>query len=344
MNQKGSTGILVIVFLVLLTSVGALLFWQTSSAPVMDDILSRESDATLSGTWQSLDDAQSVVEYSDDGTMRDVYGGVEMSSGTWRLSGDDATDLRAIIDGEEYRYAILELTDTRLIMSYMPRGNTLRYERVDAEQVFNMSGRAKAIEQESDLWREYSDDRAGFSLKYPGNVEPIWSSAGTQYSLRMMVDVQDTSTFEEFAPLGMDTDTVSKNLVALSNGEYGEGVDVPFNASKRVREVSGIYAQDFMVLARFEVCSVLMERKLYFLHNGQQVIITLYGPQEAILQESPEYFTQDTENCGEEMIWNFNKQEDFYNNLKNGTGARKAQEWYDTFDAIVETLEIDDEE
>ena len=39
-----------------------------------------------------------------------------------------------------------------------------------AELEFNNSGRAKAIEGETDLWQFYEDKDTGFTIKYPHNV------------------------------------------------------------------------------------------------------------------------------------------------------------------------------
>ena len=39
----------------------------------------------------------------------------------------------------------------------------------DEEKEFNASGRAKAIEDETDLWMFHEDEKAGFSIKYPSD-------------------------------------------------------------------------------------------------------------------------------------------------------------------------------
>jgi hypothetical protein len=208
------------------------------------------------------------------------------------------------------------------------------------EQAFNESGRAKAIEQESDLWRIYSDDEAGFSFKYPHNVELAADSYYRGDALGVAIDVQDVADMEQDAPLSMDKRTIEINQAALALGNYGEDVDMPYGPSRQVRTLSGINAQDFIVFGRFEVCNVAMERKLYFIHNDTQVILTVYGSRDHIMEESAEYFTTHPSHCAEEIVWDFEKQEDFYHALVNDNLGPYAQEWMQAFEGIVRTVEV----
>lgn len=209
-----------------------------------------------------------------------------------------------------------------------------------AEKEFNESGRAKAIEQESDLWPLYADEASGFSFQYPHGVVVVENPFDAGGALRVTVDVMDVDEMPERGPLSFDAETVAINTAALSRGEYGQPVDNPLPESQRVRALDGANAQDFVVLGRFEVCNVVMERKLYFLNGDTQVIITLHGPQEHIMQEAAQYFTVDPANCGEEIIWVHDMQADFYNQLVSGSGGSIAQEWFDTFDQIADTVEV----
>jgi len=86
----------------------------------------------LTGTWQSIDDAKSVVRYTEDGTMADIYDGEELGSGTWSMKQGHRKSamLTTMMNGEEYTYQIEELTESELIMIYMPRGNVLRYNKI----------------------------------------------------------------------------------------------------------------------------------------------------------------------------------------------------------------------
>jgi len=80
--------------------------------------------------------------------------------------------------------------------------------------------------------------------------------------------------------------------------------------------------------------------RLYFFNDDNQILISLSGPEDMIVETMPDYFTTDPANCGEQKIWDFEKQAQFYNDLAAGSGSVVAQEWFDTFDKIVKTIEI----
>jgi len=203
------------------------------------------------------------------------------------------------------------------------------------EQAFNDSGRAKAIENETDLWPVFESPEAEFSLRYPHNVS-MDKTADADFLLSVNVDA--ITDMEEFAPLGFGFDMAMKNKESLNLGEYGEAVDFAFSDSQVVRNLGEINAQDFLVLGRFEVCDKVLERKLYFFRNGQQIVITLSVPREKVASVIPaKFLTTDPENCGEALIWDFEKQSEFYAELVSGNGEEAVQEWFDGFDAIVDT-------
>jgi hypothetical protein len=206
----------------------------------------------------------------------------------------------------------------------------------ELEQEFNNSGRAKAIEKEEDLWQYFEDLETGFSVKYPHNVTLGNNAENNELTLHIEsahIDMLDST-------MGFNTETAKVNSKALSNGTYGTNVDWPLEESKKIRQVSSTNAQDFMVLGRFEVCDVKFQRFLYFFKNDHQVVISLLGQKDNILEESPEFFTVDSNNCGDEIIWEIEKQGDFYKQLENNQRPEKSQEWFDTFDAIVNTIEF----
>ena len=208
----------------------------------------------------------------------------------------------------------------------------------EEEKEFNESGRAKAIESETDLWKIYEDKNADFSIKYSGDV--LFGDIKTD-ELHLTVSSEKVDTLE--GTMGFNKETALKNMESLGKGEYGENVDWPINESKKVRKISDINAQEFMVLSRFEVCSVVFERKLYFFSNNYQVVITLAGPRDEIINNAPEYFTTNKENCGDEKIWNFDKQGQFFENLEKNAGPEAAQEWFNLFDKIAGTIIINSE-
>jgi len=206
----------------------------------------------------------------------------------------------------------------------------------EEEKEFNDSGSAKAIEDITDLWQFYEDTNAGLTIKYPNNVT---LNGDDEDSLRLRISSESIDGLE--GTMGFNEETARGNMEKLRLGVYGKNVDSPIGASMRVRNIGDTNAQEFMVLSRFEVCSVTFERKLYFFHNNNQIVITLVGPK-SIVENSPEYFTTNEENCGTEQIWNFEKQNQFYTDLASNQGSAIAQEWFDTFEDIVDTIELNE--
>jgi len=125
------------------------------------------------------------------------------------------------------------------------------------EQDFNDSGQAKAILDETDLWKFHQDDNAGFSIKYPSNVNFQGEGAG---GYTLTVEVQKIEDLN--GTMGFDTETAQKNKEALQIGEYGQNVDWPLEASKMSVTLGPVNAQHFIVLSRFEVCDVVFEKDI----------------------------------------------------------------------------------
>jgi len=204
------------------------------------------------------------------------------------------------------------------------------------EKDFNNSGRAKAIIDETDLWSYYDNLMAGFTIKYPHSVSFDNKNADSFYKLS--ISAEKIETLE--GTMGFNKETALKNQESLNNGDYGTDVDWPLEVSKKVVDLGNVNAQEFMVLGRFEVCSVSFIRTLYFFNGDNQIVISLSGPENEIVETMPEYFTTDPANCGEQKIWDFEKQAQFYIDLADNKGSVVAQEWFDTFAKIITTIEI----
>lgn len=211
-------------------------------------------------------------------------------------------------------------------------------EEKSDEEKFNDSGRAKAIEDETDLWQLYDNSEVDFSFQYPHDVtlintsEKITNLEQTYISVRL----KDIGTKEN--PMDLDAEEEMATIEALHSGEFGENHDFVLDASKDVRSVGFLFAQDLAVLSRFEVCNVTLERKLVFYFNNKEITITLYGPTDTLKETMPEYFTANSENCRDETVWNLDMQEEFYNELVDANGSEEIQRWYDYFDQIAETI------
>jgi hypothetical protein len=228
-----------------------------------------------------------------------------------------------------FGYIILDKEDTEV-------DNTPEISQ--KEQDFNNSGQAKAILDETDLWKFYESKDGGFSIKYPHDVS---FDGDSNKSFDLTIEVDEVSGLE--GTMGYNEETALVNIEALKNGQYGEGVDFSFEASEKVRNIDGVNAQDFIVLGRFEVCDVTFERKSYFFNDGKQVVITLKGDEDMIKSGMSDYFETNEANCGNEKIWDFDKQGEFYKELSENRGIGIAQDWFNSFDRIIDTIEFNKE-
>lgn len=187
-------------------------------------------------------------------------------------------------------------------------------------------------------WSTIKIDEVGISFKLPDNVYLLGNkSIDSSRTKKMAIKV----TFEEFDsigdyPSGYGKEDALKDSELLKTGEFGLGIDWPAEDSKKVVQIGDIYAKSFMVLGRFEVCDVTFERILLFYYNGYRVIITLYGPGQSIISSMPEYFMTESYCGAVRRVEN----SDFYNALSNGNGSESAEEWYNVFDEIIDTIKV----
>lgn len=207
-----------------------------------------------------------------------------------------------------------------------------------SEEEFNASGQTKTIENETNFWQIYEDKQAGFSLKYPYMVV-----LDGEEDLNLDVEVTKIDNLDY---PGFDKADVLEDVQALKNGQVTEnsGEYWGLSLSEKVISLGDLNGQEFMVLSRFEVCDVTFERKLLFYKNGYRVLITLEEKKSNIVDNLPQYFTVNEDNCGNEIIWDFDKQDQFYKDLVAGKGFFTIQEWFNTFDKIVGTIEFLDVE
>lgn len=185
-------------------------------------------------------------------------------------------------------------------------------------------------------WQLYEDRTIGFSLRHPKDII-LNQNKRDSLSLAIKSEKIDSLNY----PMNYDKETAENDRQELIKGNYGKGPDWPLRVSKKVRSVGPINGQEFMVLARFEVCDVTFERKLVFYHNGYQTIITLYGNKNNIISNNPSYFKTDQANCGSMKIWDSEKRELFYQNLVDESLSGDAQTWFNLFDDIVNTIKIE---
>lgn len=176
-------------------------------------------------------------------------------------------------------------------------------------------------------WQTYTNSEAGFSFKYPSSVILSENPNATKQTLTVTVD--KVATLPDELPLSLG------RIDALS-----EKARLEKNEGEELIKIGALNGQTQTILSQFEVCSVLFTRQLTFFPGEYRVILTLVGPQQTIITEMPEFFSSDKTNCGSQPVWNRDKIDTFEPMLKRQQGRGMAQEWYDTFDQIVQTVSL----
>lgn len=187
-------------------------------------------------------------------------------------------------------------------------------------------------------WNTYRDEKAGFVLRYPTTVLANVDGKGVTQPI-LSISVEALADIPESLPLGMGREDALLDKARLEKGNAQTVGD--FVASDALVNIGNTYnGRMTSVLSRFEICSVIFSRSLIFYPNGYRVIITLNGNEDQIIASMPEFFTVDAKNCGEQKMWNRDVMGTFMPTLAGGKGNGAGQEWYDTFTAIIKTIEL----
>ena len=177
-------------------------------------------------------------------------------------------------------------------------------------------------------WQTYTDTAAGFSLKYPDSVL-LNADLDKATKPVLQINAEKLSAIPEDLPLAMGRTDALKQKAALEKGQVENSI-----------KISSLNGVPDLILGRFEVCSVILSRTLTFYPGDYRVIISLIGSKEAVMESMPEFFTIDKANCGDNRVWNLKKTPTFEQTLAQKKGRGAAQAWYDTYDAIVQTITL----
>jgi hypothetical protein len=183
-----------------------------------------------------------------------------------------------------------------------------------------------SISTDISTWLTYTNTAAGFSFKYPKTVLLDKETKGSA-ELILTVSVEKISNIPEDLPLSMGRADV---LLERDRIAKGQGEDL--------LKIGSISAQLATALSRFEVCSTIFTRRLSFFLGEYRVVLNFFGPREKIIAAMPTFFKEDSINCGTELVWDQEKIGDFEATLAKGQGTGIAQEWYNTFSAIINTV------
>jgi len=186
------------------------------------------------------------------------------------------------------------------------------------------------VSQNSMLWKKYTDEKVGFSFKYPNNVT-LGELDREAEGMTLSVSAQKIADIPENLPSLMGRNDVLLEKAMLEKGDI--------DSSVKIGALSGIVRDN---LSQFEVCSVILTRSITFYPSDYKVVITLQGPIASIMESMPEFFTLDPKNCGQNKMWDLDNKLNFIPTLEAGKGNGIAQQWYDTFNEIVKTIEINE--
>lgn len=177
-------------------------------------------------------------------------------------------------------------------------------------------------------WKTYTDDAAGFSLKYP---DTFLFNAETKGATKpvLLVSATKLSDIPEDLPMLMGRKDALAQKDLLSKGE-----------GENLVKLDSLNGEVSDTLAQFEVCSVIVSRTLKFYPGDYRVMVSLVEPVKVVIASMPEFFTVDKANCGDNPMWDQAKNNSFLPTLAKGQGKGVAQEWYDDFNTIVKSVII----
>ena len=250
-------------------------------------------------------------------------------------TNSNVEDIKA--DSEDGKTALSEIPD-----SFKEEDGPLSLE--------DFSINAEDIDSERENIIAFFDNEAGFILRYPAdnvsfNNNYFVNAADT--GTLLVVEVKKLDELFHDETLGYDIETSMKDEASLREGNYGEDIDFAYEPSKKVVKINDIYAKEFIVFGRYEICDVTFERKLIFYNNGYQVIITLAAEKDEVIKSMLEYFAYDSINCADKMVWQGlegkNTQDDFYNALNSDAVSKIVKNWLNSYSYIVENIQINHE-
>ncbi|MCD4760636.1 hypothetical protein K8R42_01940 [bacterium] len=220
----------------------------------------------------------------------------------------------------------------------------------DAFDIFYQS--FKFLEDTSD-WQTYTDQAAGFSLQYPKNLFINELNHATDEKSTLFITVEAIDDLPEAAPFAMGKESAIEDRALLSQGQFGITNYGGREYTQDVLSIDNHYVKIFTGFGVLEICNVEFSRRLIFYNNDYRVYISLIGPANKIKNSMSSYFDAPPNDCDPNSthldepilysIWDYsneNIREDFYNTLIIGNGSDVAQEWFDIFDQIVNSIEI----
>lgn len=224
----------------------------------------------------------------------------------------------------------------------------------------------KIVEKEPEIidgvdisdWKTYVNEEAGFTLKYP---ETITMSNSKEIDYRFLdktllsISVVDIDYLYENGIYGINKDLIDKDIYTIKMGDVNlPEVELEYSSDLvKIDDFYGYTFVSFILTNDYDDCNIFFERALVLYRNNYVVIIRLYGPSRKIIEQLPQYF-MNHEYCtgrGDKMWlegyyrmegieYDGDEKKDFFDYISSGQNQDIASDWYNTFDKIVETIEI----
>lgn len=106
---------------------------QTVQQDIVPTIAMEDFTTLVTGAWISTSDDKSVLTFGKEGITSEYYDGEPYAHGDWRVVLESTSPtglvLKKTIEGEDYVFSVLAISEDQLSLSYLPRGNTLTYNR-----------------------------------------------------------------------------------------------------------------------------------------------------------------------------------------------------------------------
>lgn len=176
--------------------------------------------------------------------------------------------------------------------------------------------------------KTYTNADVGFSFSYPSTID-LNDESQISNKIVLFTNVDKLTDIPEDLPMSMGRIDALKEKERLSRGEGDELV-----------KIGSLNGQIDTTFSQLEVCSVMFVRTVTFYPGEYRVILVLTAPKARVFAEMPEYFKVDQTNCGPEQVWHLDKVNEFEMKLKNKQGVGSAQEWYNAFEPIVNSIVV----
>lgn len=184
---------------------------------------------------------------------------------------------------------------------------------------------------------EYISDIAGISLIYPQNKVFLSSSkyiSNPNHKLNLVIEENKLENI-------IDKSKAREEKESLQQEEFSLVDQLAFQPSKKIYEKGQIKIKEYIIFSKGNPYLTAFERKAIFFTKGCRVEIVLSLPAEPITDSMENYFAYDTSGQSSVPKWDTGQQQNLYQDLVRGQAPRPVQEWYDTFDALIDSLQLD---